>query len=145
MTAHRLLFALPSFVKFHSLIFFGMFCCKAISSIGFSSFLHASFTASYFCNTSSMYSSTTRSLIAMSSRAVASEIFTMAGTLTILDIVARWFAASLACQCMPGEDPGFPIGGGTNPPGGCQHIILPNFVKNCMKLRKFWGIGGCPG
>ena len=80
----------------------------------------------------------------MSSHAVASEIFTMAGTLTILDIVARWSAASLACQCIPGEDPGFPIGGGTNPPGGCQHIILPNFVKNCMKLRKFWSVGGYP-
>ena len=33
--------------------------------------------------------------------------------------------------------------GGTNPPGerGCQHTILPNFPKNCMKLEEF-GLGG---
>ena len=41
-----------------------------------------------------------------------------------------------------GADPGFPVGGGANPPGGRQHMILPNFVKNCMKLRKFWAVGG---
>ena len=40
-----------------------------------------------------------------------------------------------------GAHPGFPVGGGAKPPGGCQHMILPNFVKNCMKLRKF----GPPG
>ena len=32
----------------------------------------------------------------------------------------------------------FPVGGGANPRGGRQHMILPNFAKNCMKLRKFW-------
>ena len=42
----------------------------------------------------------------------------------------------------PGADPEFPVGGGANPPGGYQHMILPNFVKNCMKLRKFWAAGG---
>ena len=31
---------------------------------------------------------------------------------------------------------------GANPPGGRQHMILPNFAKNCMKLRKFWAVGG---
>ena len=33
-------------------------------------------------------------------------------------------------------DPGFPRGGGANPGegGGCQHTILPNFLKNCMKF-----------
>ena len=43
-----------------------------------------------------------------------------------------------------GVDPGFPIGGGTNPlgGGGRQHMILPNFAKNCMKFRKFWAVGG---
>ena len=41
-----------------------------------------------------------------------------------------------------GADPGFPVGGGANPPGGRQHMILPNFAKNCMKLRKFWAVGG---
>ena len=44
-------------------------------------------------------------------------------------------------------DPGFPIGGGTNHPGGDhQYTNLPDFLKNCMKLRKFWSIGGvCAG
>ena len=37
-------------------------------------------------------------------------------------------------------DPGFPIGGGTNP-GGRQHTKLSDFPKNCMKLRKFWSVG----
>ena len=47
---------------------------------------------------------------------------------------------------LSGADPGFPVGGGVNPPGGHQHTILPNFPKNCMKLRNFWatGGGGCP-
>ena len=46
-----------------------------------------------------------------------------------------------------GADPGFPVGEGANPPGGggCQHMILPNFEKNCMKLRKFWAVGGGGG
>ena len=26
--------------------------------------------------------------------------------------------------------------------GGRQHMILPNFAKNCMKLRTFWAVGG---
>ena len=38
-------------------------------------------------------------------------------------------------------DPGFPRGGGANSPGGRQHTILPNFPKNCMKLKEF----GPPG
>ena len=39
-------------------------------------------------------------------------------------------------------DLGFSVGGGANPPGrGRQHMILPNFVTNCMKLRKFWAVG----
>ena len=30
--------------------------------------------------------------------------------------------------------------------GGRQHMILPNFAKKCMKLRKFWAVrGGAPG
>ena len=39
-------------------------------------------------------------------------------------------------------DPGFPRGGGANSPGGCQHTILPNFPKNCMKLKEFGPRGG---
>ena len=42
-----------------------------------------------------------------------------------------------------GADPGFPVGGGADPQGsGRQHTILSNFPKNCMKLRKFWAVGG---
>ena len=42
-----------------------------------------------------------------------------------------------------GADPVFPVGGGANPREGArQHTILPNFVKKCMKLRKFWAVGG---
>ena len=29
--------------------------------------------------------------------------------------------------------------------GGRQHTNLPDFPKNCMKLRKFWSVGGAPG
>ena len=45
-----------------------------------------------------------------------------------------------------GADPGFPKAGGANPPGdGRQHTNLPDFPKNCMKLRKFWSVwGGAP-
>ena len=39
-------------------------------------------------------------------------------------------------------DPGFPRGGGANSPGGHQHTILPNFPKNCMKLKEFGPPGG---
>ena len=34
-------------------------------------------------------------------------------------------------------DPGFPRGGGANSPGVHQHRYLPNFPKNCMKLKEF--------
>ena len=38
-------------------------------------------------------------------------------------------------------DPGFPRGGAPTLRGGRQHMILPNFPKNCMKLKEF----GPPG
>ena len=42
-----------------------------------------------------------------------------------------------------GADPGFLIGWGANPPGGGANIqICQIFPKNCMKLRKFWSMGG---
>ena len=45
-------------------------------------------------------------------------------------------------------DPGFPQGGDANSPGGRQHTNLPNFPKNCMKLKEFGPPGGahpsCP-
>ena len=38
-----------------------------------------------------------------------------------------------------GADPGFPVGGGANPPGGAPRYDFAKFCKkNCMKLRKFW-------
>ena len=40
-------------------------------------------------------------------------------------------------QTLSVADPGFPRGGGANSPGGRQHIIWPNFPKNCMKLIEF--------
>ena len=44
---------------------------------------------------------------------------------------------------MPGADPGFSVGGDTNASGrGPQPMILPNFPKNCMKLKKFWTVEG---
>ena len=49
---------------------------------------------------------------------------------------------------LTGADSGFHVGGDANPLGGRQHMILPNFAKNCMKLRKFWAVQGtrrgCP-
>ena len=39
-------------------------------------------------------------------------------------------------------DLGFPRGWGANSPGGRQHTILPNFPKNCMKLKEFGPPGG---
>ena len=41
---------------------------------------------------------------------------------------------------LKGADPGFPVGGGTNTPG-VTNMILPNFQKNFMKLRKSWSVG----
>ena len=40
-------------------------------------------------------------------------------------------------------DLGFPQGGGTNSPGGHQHMILPKFPKNCMKFKEFRPQGAC--
>ena len=48
-------------------------------------------------------------------------------------------------QKYPVADLGFPLGGGANSPGGGrQHTILPNFPKNCMKLKEFGPPGGRP-
>ena len=43
-------------------------------------------------------------------------------------------------------DSGFPIEEGINPPGkGHQHTNLPDFPKNCVKLRKIWSVGRAHG
>ena len=42
-----------------------------------------------------------------------------------------------------GADPGLVIGGGANPlGGGADPVYLIYFVKNPMKLKKFWAVGG---
>ena len=38
-----------------------------------------------------------------------------------------------------------PCRSGADPLGGRLHTILSNFPKNCMKLRKFWAVGGRGG
>ena len=60
--------------------------------------------------------------------------------------VLKGYSGHLNAQCkdFAEADPGFPVGGGANPPRGRQHMILPNFAKNCMKLRKIWAMGGHP-
>ena len=46
---------------------------------------------------------------------------------------------------LTGADPRFSVGGGANPPGESANIqICQVFPKNCMKLRKFWSVGGRP-
>ena len=45
----------------------------------------------------------------------------------------------------PGADPGIPVEGAPTVRGGGgrrQHTKLPNFPKNCIKLRKFRAVGG---
>ena len=44
---------------------------------------------------------------------------------------------------IPGADPGFPVGGGANSSGGAlTYNFTKIFQKICMKLRKFWAVGG---
>ena len=59
----------------------------------------------------------------------------MASALTMKPYVAPVFA---------GVDPGFPVGGVANALEGTNKRFLPNFPKKCMKLRKFWALGGRP-
>ena len=45
-----------------------------------------------------------------------------------------------------GADPGFPVGRVPTYQGGTNIRFCHIFQKNCMKLRKFWAVGGCaPG
>ena len=53
------------------------------------------------------------------------------------------FMIDFQCETSAVADLGFPRGGGTNSRGGGrQHTILPNFPKNCMKLKEFGSPGG---
>ena len=59
--------------------------------------------------------------------------------------VERWTNVWEVVGSRAGADSGFPVGGGADPRGeGCQHTILSNFPKNCMKSRTFWAVGGAP-
>ena len=55
------------------------------------------------------------------------------------------FFSHLSQRTFAGADPGFPQQGAPTL-WGRQHMILPNFPKNCMKVRKFLagGRGGPP-
>ena len=48
-----------------------------------------------------------------------------------------WGRSAPAGRGVAVVDPGFSRGGDANSPGGRQHTILPNFPKNCMKLKEF--------
>ena len=39
-------------------------------------------------------------------------------------------------------DPGFPVGGGADPRGGCQHIIFAKFCKKLHEIEKILGRRG---
>ena len=58
--------------------------------------------------------------------------------------------SSPGTETASGADPGFPVGGSPTLQEGDVSTVytsLPDFPKNCMKLRKFWsvGVGGAPG
>ena len=63
------------------------------------------------------------------------------GPVSITTVPSRSCFITPATRQKPVADPGFPQGGGANSRGGHQHKILPNFPKNCMKLKEF----GPPG
>ena len=47
---------------------------------------------------------------------------------------------------LSGADPGLIVGGDANPLRGRQPNIFIHFLKNPMKLKKFWSVGGrAPG
>ena len=57
--------------------------------------------------------------------------------------VRMWTDKRLACRHISGADPGFPIGGGANHPGGGANLwFCQYFPKHYMKLRKLWAVGG---
>ena len=52
------------------------------------------------------------------------------------------FESSLLQDGKAGADPGLPVGGGTNPPGGAPTY---DFAKFCQKLHEIENILGCSG
>ena len=55
---------------------------------------------------------------------------------TIITLESNSNSITIKLASKPMADPGFPGGGGANPRRGRQHTILPNFPKNCMKLKE---------
>ena len=55
------------------------------------------------------------------------------GFATELDLKSAQFLKTVVSA---GADPGFRVGGGFDPTGGCQHTILPNFPKKLHEIEK---------
>ena len=43
---------------------------------------------------------------------------------------------------LPGADPGFPVGGGANPPGGAPTYDFAKFCEKLHEIEKILGRGG---
>ena len=56
--------------------------------------------------------------------------------------VTRWW---FWLTSFSGADPGFPLGGGANPPGGAPTCNLAKFSEKLLETRKMLGHGGCAG
>ena len=54
-----------------------------------------------------------------------------------------WYQSLNNIESDPGADPGFPVGGGANPPGGGAPTY--DFAKFCEKLHEIENILGCGG
>ena len=63
-----------------------------------------------------------------------SETMCTPATIITLESNSNFITIKLASK--PVADPGFPRGGGANPRRRRQLTILPNFPKNCMKLKE---------
>ena len=60
-------------------------------------------------------------------------------------VVTKLAIRGTKCTCYRGGSR-IPCRRGRQPSeGACQHTILSNFPKNCMKSRKFWTVGGGGG
>ena len=61
-------------------------------------------------------------------------------------LVTRAFYSAVSKRTVQGADPGLDVGGGANLlGGGADPIYLIYFMKNPMKLKIFWSVGGRAG
>ena len=56
---------------------------------------------------------------------------------SVMLVTADWLTDDMEVMHIAGADPGFPVGGGANRPGGGATYEIAN-----MKLRKFRAVGG---